>query len=160
MSLRRHEIFGVVKALLESAHYLREVPVVHDIGSIESTREMELALRTKGVVLAVSPILEQVASGDGRIGYQTSARFAIYVRTNRSRNDEMLQLDPDLAVEAVQYALLGAGSSVQNLPFTPGEPAVDLDVNDAPNLTHRLFWEIPISVLPPIPAELRPPAVP
>jgi hypothetical protein len=152
MTLRRHQIFGAVRTLLQASPYLQGVEVVPDLGSIESTRQMEVALRTKGIVIAVSPVLEQIATGDGRAGYQTSARFAVHVRTNPNRNAQMLQVDPDIAVEAVQHALLGAGSGLAHLPFTPAEPAVVLDTTDAPNLTHTLFWEIPIPVLPPPPA--------
>jgi hypothetical protein len=158
--MRRHQLYAAVKALIEASPYLDGVTVVRDDNSITSTATMETALKVKGIVIAVSPILEQRSTnaGGSRSGYATTAQFAVHVRTNPNKNAAMFNLDPDLAVEAVQYALLGAGGGNSGLTFSPAEPATALVPEDAPNLTHVLFFQFPIPVLPPTPAEHVPPA--
>jgi len=157
--MRRHEIYPAVKALIEAAPYLQGVLVVRDDNAATTTSQMEAALRTTGIVIAVSPILDQrnTNTGGSRSGYNTTAQFAVHVRTNPNRNAQMLALDADLAVEAVQYALLGAGGGSNGLAFAPADPAVILLVEDAPNLTHALFFQFPLAILPPAPTQHTPP---
>jgi len=160
MSLRRHQIFGAVKDLLSAAPYLQGVPVISDDGRRENTKAQEDALLTgHGVVIAIPPILREVPDEHSPSGYMTRAQFGIHLRTNPERRGTS-GFDPDLGVEAIQYAMLGQPAVHPNLRFRPIAPGVTHLDADEPNLTHVLFFEVPVGVFPPAHEEHTPPPLP
>lgn len=146
-ALTRATVRTAIKARLEAWSYFatRTVKAHLDNMAEADRREMEAQIRARGVVLAVTPILQSHIpggdSGSTRTLVAEEVRLAVMVRTNTTRNADAdaAQVDVDTAPAEVMRALLDQGGTAALRGIRPAPDLTALQPDDEGILTTAVF---------------------
>lgn len=158
MSLTAASVRPTLKTALEAAAPFAAagVKAIAFEGDVEANEELENAIKTKGMVLALAPLLASRNSSKASTRLLERAVFAVNIRTNPTINADAAkggsEIDHDVAGDAVIRVLLALGGSNGALPeLEPGNGDLvrQLMPSDAGLRTTAVYFSVPLTLSPP-----------